>query len=77
MDYCQIFSQIRGVVQFLQSIKANKSCESNKMEKNEFRAVIKYFYIKDSTPKETKVVTWSLWYICTIVQNCEQLGEWV
>ena len=57
MDYCQIFSQIRGVVQFLQSIKANKSCESNKMEKNEFRAVIKYFYIKDSTPKETKVVT--------------------
>ena len=47
-------SQIRRVVQFLQSIEADKSSELNKMEKNECRAVIKNFYIKSSTSKEIK-----------------------
>ena len=31
-----------------------KSCEFKKIEKNEFRAVIKYFYMKGNTPKKIK-----------------------
>ena len=54
IDYCQIFSQIRRVVQFLQSIKANKSCESNKMENNWFCAVIEHFYKKGNASKEIR-----------------------
>ena len=54
INYCQIFSRIRCVVQFLQPIKANKSCESNKIKKNEFRAIIKHFYMKGDTSKEIK-----------------------
>ena len=54
IDYCQIVSQIRHVVQFFQSIKANESFESNKMEKREFRAVIENFFFKGNTPKKIK-----------------------
>ena len=36
----------------MKSIKTSKSCESNKLEKNEFRAVIKHFYIKGNTLKQ-------------------------
>ena len=35
--------------------KTNKSRESNNIEKNEFRTVIKSFYVKGDTPKEIKV----------------------
>ena len=57
MDYYQIFSQFRCVVQFLQSIKAKKSCESNKMKKNEpsFKTVYKWvneFTCRTSTRDE-------------------------
>ena len=37
IDYCQIFSQIRLVLSFLQLIKANKSYEPNKMEGFEYK----------------------------------------
>jgi len=42
------------MVSFLLSIKATNFCLFRKMEKSEFRAVIKHLYSKGLTPKEIK-----------------------
>ncbi|XP_036144769.1 protein GVQW3-like [Monomorium pharaonis] len=42
------------MVLFLLSIKARNLCLFRKMERSEFRAVIKHLYLKSLTPKEIK-----------------------
>lgn len=52
--YSQNFSHFYRVVSLLHSIEANNFCYFKKMEKNEYRAVIKHFHMKGKTPKEIK-----------------------
>ena len=54
LDICQSLSYIHHMVSFLLSIEAKNFCVFRKMEKSEFRAVIKHLYLKGLTPKEIK-----------------------
>ena len=54
LDSCQSLSYIHHMVSFLFSIEAKNSCVFRKMEKSEFRALIKQLYLKGLIPKEMK-----------------------
>ncbi|XP_036149093.1 protein GVQW3-like [Monomorium pharaonis] len=56
IDSCLSFSYFHHMVSFLLSIEARNLCLFRKMERSEFRAVIKHLYLKGLTPKEIKTV---------------------